>query len=81
MSRGVQTDKIFYKIIMIQLGKWLVVIMLLLDIAFLVLHDHPSKYHCMDYILFVTINSWRGCSFVTIYSSVSYMSLINSKSL
>ena len=32
----------------------------------------------MDYILFVTINSGRGCSFVTIYSSVSYMSIINS---
>ena len=63
---------------MIQLSKWLVVIRLLLDIAFLVLHHHPRKYHCMEYIMFVTINSGRGCSFVTIYSSVSYIPVINS---
>ena len=56
-----------------QLSKWLVVIRLLLDIAF---HHHPRKYHCMDDILFVTINSGIGCSFVTIYSSVSYSQLV-----
>ena len=53
--------------IIMQLYKWLVVIRMFLHIVFLALH-HPRKYHCKGYILFGTINSGRGCSFVTIYS-------------